>query len=93
MNCKPLPYRKRNKLWIWTAVNHKQAGILAWVIGDRSAATPQAVVANCQMLALFLLCHRWVEGLSDVHRSWRPDCEQDLYDTRVRARIPVYGII
>lgn len=30
---------KRNKLWIWTAVNHKQAGILAWVIGDRSAKT------------------------------------------------------
>lgn len=30
---------KRNKIWIWTAVNHHQAGILAWVIGDRSAAT------------------------------------------------------
>ena len=30
---------KRDKLWIWTAVNHQQAGILAWVIGDRSAAT------------------------------------------------------
>ena len=25
---------KRNKLWIWTAVNHQQAGILAWVLGD-----------------------------------------------------------
>src|SRR4028119_910512 len=30
---------KRHKVWIWTAVNHKQAGILAWVIGDRSAGT------------------------------------------------------
>jgi len=30
---------KRNKLWIGCAVNHKQAGILAWVIGDRSAQT------------------------------------------------------
>ena len=30
---------KRNKLWIWTAVNHKQPGILAWVIGDRSSKT------------------------------------------------------
>lgn len=30
---------KRHKVWIWTAVNHKQAGILAWVIGDRSAET------------------------------------------------------
>jgi insertion element IS1 protein InsB len=34
---------KRNKVWIWTAVNHKQAGILAWVIGDRSAATFQVL--------------------------------------------------
>lgn len=30
---------KRNKLWIWTAVNHKHAGILAWVVGERSAVT------------------------------------------------------
>ena len=34
---------KRNKVWIWTAVNHKQAGILAWVIGDRSAKTFQSL--------------------------------------------------
>jgi insertion element IS1 protein InsB len=26
--------KKRNKLWIWTAVNHFQAGILAWEIGN-----------------------------------------------------------
>jgi IS1 family transposase len=31
--------KKRHKLWIWTAVHHKQAGILAWVIGDHSAET------------------------------------------------------
>ena len=31
--------KKRNKVWIWTAVNHKQAGILAWTIGARSAET------------------------------------------------------
>ena len=30
---------KGNKFWIWKAVNHKQAGIFAFVIGDRSAAT------------------------------------------------------
>ena len=42
---------KRHKLWIWTAVNHKQAGILAWVIGDRSSATFRslwAIVKCCQ---------------------------------------------
>jgi hypothetical protein len=30
---------KRNKLWIWTAVNHKQPGILAWVIGEATPST------------------------------------------------------
>lgn len=30
---------KRNKVWIWTVVNHWQQGILAWVVGDRSANT------------------------------------------------------
>ena len=40
---------KRNKLWIWTAVNHFQAGILAWVIGDRSAETfkPLWLIVKC----------------------------------------------
>lgn len=31
--------KKCNKLWIWTAVNHWQSGVLAWVVGDRSAET------------------------------------------------------
>ena len=30
---------KKNKLWIWTVVNHKQKGILLWSIGDRSSRT------------------------------------------------------
>lgn len=30
---------KKNKIWLWTAVNKRTAGILAWVIGDRSAET------------------------------------------------------
>jgi insertion element IS1 protein InsB len=30
---------KANKFWIWTAVNHFQAGILAWVMGERSSKT------------------------------------------------------
>lgn len=30
---------KKNKIWLWTAVNKATAGILAWVLGDRSAAT------------------------------------------------------
>ena len=30
---------KKNKIWLWTAVNHGASGILAWVLGDRSAET------------------------------------------------------
>lgn len=30
---------KRNKLWLWTAVDHFKVGILRWVIGDHSSET------------------------------------------------------
>lgn len=30
---------EKNKIWIWTAVNHFRAGIQAWVVGDHSAET------------------------------------------------------
>ena len=39
MNCKPLLATSGTNSLIWTAVNHQQPGILAWVIGDRSATT------------------------------------------------------
>nr|WP_230843446.1 IS1 family transposase [Gloeobacter morelensis] len=31
--------RKKNKIWLWTAVNQRASGILAWVIGDPSSKT------------------------------------------------------
>jgi len=30
---------KKNKIWLWTAVNHFSQGILAWVLGDHSGET------------------------------------------------------
>jgi transposase-like protein len=27
---------KKHKIWVWTAVNHFEKGILAWALGDRS---------------------------------------------------------
>lgn len=30
---------KKNKIWLWTAVNHSVTGIIAWVLGDRSSET------------------------------------------------------
>ncbi len=40
---------KRHKVWLWTAVNHWQPGIIAWTIGDRSSTTFQLlwVVVKC----------------------------------------------
>lgn len=38
MSCKPLSAQKK-KVWLWIAVNSHQAGILKWVVGDRSLDT------------------------------------------------------
>ena len=32
---------KKNKIWLWTAVDHFRQGILAWILGDHSAETFQ----------------------------------------------------
>jgi insertion element IS1 protein InsB len=32
---------KRNKIWIWTVVNHWKPGIVLWTIGDRSSQSFQ----------------------------------------------------
>ena len=33
--------KKKNKIWLWTAVTHFRQGILAWVLGEHSAETFQ----------------------------------------------------
>ena len=37
-----IPYfcrSEKSQVWLWTAVDHFQPGILAWVLGDHSAQT------------------------------------------------------
>ena len=48
MNFKLL-FTQKNKIWLWTAVNHFAPGILAWVLGDRSAKTfkPLWQIVHC----------------------------------------------
>lgn len=48
---------KQQKIWIGTAVNHWRAGILAWVVGDRSAETFPRLWSFLSGLAEFLVCH------------------------------------
>ncbi len=38
MNLKLL-WVKKNKIWLWTAVNEHFRGVIAWVLGDRSSKT------------------------------------------------------
>lgn len=47
---------KRNKLWIWTAVDHLKKGILAWVVGDRSAKTFERL----WFMVFWWPCYFWV---------------------------------
>ena len=65
---------KRNKLWIWTAVNHKQPGVLAWTIGDHSAETfkPLWRIVKCWQCFFYV-----TDGgsISNFYRRCRPHCQ------------------
>ena len=58
--------KKHHKLWIWTAVNHKQAGILAGVIGDRSAETfkPLWLIVKCWHCFFYVTDGRFTQSSS-----------------------------
>ena len=66
---------KRQKIWIWTAVNHWRPGIIAWTIGDRSSLTFQLLWVVVKALAKFLVCYRWLCCLSKVHRWLSTHCK------------------
>ena len=51
---------KKKKIWISTAVDHFQASILGWVVGDHSALTFEPNQADCWTVAVLLLRYRWV---------------------------------
>lgn len=50
--------KKRNKVWIWTVVNHWRPGILSWTVGNRSSQT-------FQRLWLIIKCWRSFWYVSD----------------------------
>jgi insertion element IS1 protein InsB len=98
---------KKNKIWLWTAVDHFCKGILGWVLGDHSAETfqPLWAIACADLsvrsdLAVLFLRHGWWVSLPGVDPRGRPDCQQDLYDPSrsrsvspwERVKTPGYGI-
>jgi IS1 family transposase len=75
---------KKNKIWIWTAVDHFKRGILDWVVGDRSAETFEPLWAKVRKWK----CYFYVTDGWKVYPQFIPDGEQIIsktYMTRVEG--------
>ncbi|AFY37058.1 Insertion element protein [[Leptolyngbya] sp. PCC 7376] len=75
---------KKNKVWLWTAVDHFQPGILAWTIGDRSAETFKPLWAIVSLWRCFF----YVTDGWKVYPIFVPDGDQIIsktYMTRVEG--------
>lgn len=44
--------QKKNKIWLWTAVDHFRDGILVWVIGGLARRVPSAT--QCRHISTFM---------------------------------------
>jgi insertion element IS1 protein InsB len=75
---------KKNKRWLWTAVNHWQPGILAWVVGDSECQTFKPLWKLIQGWQSFLyVTYGWT-----VYPCFINDCDQKIlktYMTRVEG--------
>ena len=79
-----LCWSEKNKLWLWTAVEHFKPGILGWGLGDRSSGTFQQLWEIVeQWQCYFSVTDGW-----KVYRSFIPDGNQIVsktYMTRVEG--------
>lgn len=76
--------QKRNKVWIWTVVDHFHPGILGWAVGDHSAETFQPL---WQAVTVWQ-CFFWVSDGNPVYPAFIPDGDQIVsktYMTRVEG--------
>ena len=75
---------KKNKIWIWTAVDHFKRGILEWVIGDHSAETFEPLWAQVEKWN----CYFYVTDGWKVYPQFISDGDQIIsktYMTRVEG--------
>jgi len=75
---------KKNKIWLWTAVDHFKSGILGWVLGDHSAKTFKPLWG---MVGLWR-CYFYVTDGWSVYPSFIPDGDHIIsktYMTRVEG--------
>ena len=71
-------------MWIWTAVNHFQPGLLDWTIGDHSATTFKPLWKRIRLWN----CYFWVSDGWKVYDSFLPDEDRIIsktYMTRVEG--------
>lgn len=75
---------KKNKIWLWTAVNKHSPGILAWILGDRSAETFKQLWKTIRCWKSFL----YVTDGYAVYPCFIDDCDhlvKKTYMTRVEG--------
>ncbi len=75
---------KKNKIWLWTAVDHFKQGILGWVLGDHSGET----FAPLWELVSLWQCYFYVTDGWKVYPNFIPDGDQiisKIYMTRVEG--------
>jgi IS1 family transposase len=75
---------EKNKIWIWTAVDHFKPGILGWVVGDHSAETFEPL----WKLVKQWQCYFYVTDGWKVYPGFIPDGDQIVsktYMTRVEG--------
>jgi IS1 family transposase len=75
---------KKNKVWIWTAVDHFREGILEWNIGDRSGNTLKPLWERVKKWK----CYFYVTDGWKAYQSFIPNEDQIIsktYMTRVEG--------
>ncbi len=75
---------KKNKVWLWTVVDHFKAGILGWVVGDHSAET----FTPLWNLVMLWNCYFYVSDGNRVYPLFIPDEDpivSKTYLTRVEG--------
>lgn len=68
---------KKNKIWLWTVVNHFKPGILGWVIGDHSAKTFAPLWEFVQQWQ----CYFYITDGWKVYPNFIPDGDQIISKT------------
>ena len=68
---------KKNKIWLWTAVDPFKAGLLGWVLGDHSSKTFEPLWA---MVATWQRYFYFIDGWS-VYPCFIPEGDQIISKT------------